>query len=234
MTGVCVQPARRLLSLLSVFSRRLSDTVYLGKCVWGGFGRVATNQPPAAAAATNRRREMVVVTCKISTPGQDTREDGHATADTPGTGHSGHTDSRHAHLRRPAQTETPAMPGLVYARHSLPPSKHPPPVSQQASMRLSQQASKGYGRQLACGLVCAFEHDPDPHTHTHATATSHPNDRLCPLAAGSTYTRALVTRPIHTAHTAHSRRSRSTETTRRRERNARETGCRVQRPTHRT
>ena len=99
--------------------------------------------------------------------------------------------------------------GLVYARHSLPPSKHPPPVSQQASMRLpaAAQASKGYGRQLACGLVCAFEHDPDPHTHTHATATSHPNDRLCPLAAGSTYTRALVTRPIHTAHTAHSRRN---------------------------
>ena len=71
----------------------------------------------------------------------------------------------------------------------------------------SRCASKGYGRQLACGLVCAFEHDPDPHTHTHATATSHPNDRLCPLAAGSTYTRALVTRPIHTAHTAHSRRN---------------------------
>ena len=43
---------------------------------------------------------------KISTPGQDTREDGHATADTPGTGHSGHTDSGHAHLRKPAQTET--------------------------------------------------------------------------------------------------------------------------------
>ena len=47
-----------------------------------------------------------------------------------------------------------------------------------------------------------FEHDPDPHTYTHATATSHPNDRLCPLvAAGSTYTRALVTAntpPIHT------------------------------------
>ena len=41
-----------------------------------------------------------------STPGQDTREDGHATADTPGTGHSGHTDSGHAHLRKPAQTET--------------------------------------------------------------------------------------------------------------------------------
>ena len=42
----------------------------------------------------------------LSTPGQDTREDGHATADTPGTGHSGHTDSGHAHLRKPAQTET--------------------------------------------------------------------------------------------------------------------------------
>jgi hypothetical protein len=44
--------------------------------------------------------------CKISTPGQDTREDGHATADTPGTGHGGHTDSGHAHLQKPAQTET--------------------------------------------------------------------------------------------------------------------------------
>ena len=46
------------------------------------------------------------LTLKISTPGQDTREDGHATADTAGTGHSGHTDSGHAHLRKPAQTET--------------------------------------------------------------------------------------------------------------------------------
>ena len=41
------------------------------------------------------------VTFQISTPGQDTREDGHATADTPGTGHSGHTDSGHAHLGYP-------------------------------------------------------------------------------------------------------------------------------------
>ena len=120
---------------------------------------------------------------------------------------------------RPTPTPTPAIytpaaplrawftPDTV----SLPPSKHPPPVSQQASMRLPAAAQArgmaGNGQAAACGLVCAFEHDPDPHTHTHATATSHPNDRLCPLAAGSTYTRALVTRPIHTAHTAHSRRN---------------------------
>ena len=114
---------------------------------------------------------------------------------------------------RPTPTPTPAMPLRHRCGPGLRPTQSPslqasPPGQSTGKHAVTSRcASKGYGRQLACGLVCAFEHDPDPHTHTHATATSHPNDRLCPLAAGSTYTRALVTRPIHTAHTAHSRRN---------------------------
>ena len=67
---------------------------------------------------------------KISTPGQDTREDGHATADTPGTGHSGHTDSGHAHLRKPAQTETHTQPTATPNRNPpLTPARRLTPVA---------------------------------------------------------------------------------------------------------
>ena len=57
--------------------------------------------------------------------------------------------------------------GLVYARHSLPPSKHPPPVSQQASMRLPAAAqARGMAGSWRAGS-CARSSMTQTHTRTH-------------------------------------------------------------------
>ena len=57
--------------------------------------------------------------------------------------------------------------GLVYARHSLPPSKHPPPVSQQASMRLPAAAqARGMAGSRRAGS-CARSSMTQTHTRTH-------------------------------------------------------------------